>query len=160
MVVGPSVFVEGGKSLPTEGASSCGTRRERVTEGRVGGSSSEGVALGLPATGDGLGHTPVSRPLGLEAGTCGVPGLSRSAGQVRARSAQPGGALSAPALPAPRLGQSWGKPGGEVVGASPSLALSPVFSLEALVPFWSLRSLYSSRGSFVKLDGGHLRCRC
>lgn len=74
------------------------------------------------------------REHGLGAGTCGVPGLRHLVGQVLARWAQPGGATSVPLCLCLGLGQGWGKPDGEEVGALPDLELFPVLSLQALIP--------------------------
>lgn len=82
-----------------------------------------------------IGSTsPVSRAPGLGAGTCGVPGLRHLVGQVLARWAQPGGATSVPLCLCLGLGQGWGEPDGEEVGALPDLELFPVLSLQALIP--------------------------
>lgn len=141
-----------------KGPSFCGTHcsEKKPGEGYGGdgwGSCSERAALGYPQQETVWGTSRVSPPRGLGAGTCGVPGLLRSAGQVRARSAQPGGATSVPALPASRAGAGLGRAGwGRGGGAFPGLALSPVFSLQALVPSL-FDPVFVRRGSFVRLDG-------
>ena len=109
-------------------------------------------------------HPP--SPVFLTAGISGRErvgslGCAAQTGQVRARSAQPGGATSVPALPASRTGATRGRRGGGKFWAHerstelsfPRLALPPAFSLKA----WSSSFLYpwvcAYRGLLCELMG-------
>ena len=94
---------------------------------------------------------------GAGPGTCGVPAPRRPAGQVRASSAQPGGATSVRARRASRAGAGRVRAGWSRAGGLPGSALSPTFPLQVVVP-----ALFDPcivrRGSLVR-PGGALRDR-